>query len=91
MPTISQTEEDILNDIDRLIEFHRKNGSELKKITVSKKQYNALKRLEKKAEKGPLIRRAGEVSVNRFGYNGIKFEVAQSRRSYSKKDTGDMF
>lgn len=89
---LSSAEEDTLKDLDRLIDWHKDNNKPLDHVVVSKKQYNALKRISMKKLDKTLFRRIGELEITATHYRGIELCLHEpARRSRRKKDNEDMF
>ena len=90
---INQAEKNLLFEIDRLVKWHDEQNKPLEKIQVSKRQYDALMRLAKKAESGPLYDDEGRVDLTPQGIlEGVQIYYERpKRRRYRKKDTAPMF
>lgn len=92
MTIATQDDESVITDINRLIDFHKLTDKPLITITVTKKQYNRLMKMNEKAKNGVVLSRQGNVRITDKTYNGIPFEVKEpARRSRRKRDTPDLF
>ncbi len=88
---LSQVEERVLQDLDRLVDWHEQNKP-IDGLTVTHKQYNALRRIAKKKLDKDVYRRVGDLELTATHYRGLKFKLPEKpRRSRRNKDTGDMF
>lgn len=89
---LTQTEEQVLNDLDRLIEGYESVNKPIIHLTLSKKQHDAIKRIVAKVEKDDTYRKSGALDLTNEKYRGIEFNVVGAkRRSRKKKDNEDMF
>ena len=96
MSFLTITEQNTLNDINRIIDWYKNNKRDLTHLEITKKQYNAINRLAKKAQNKPVYGVDGEVEINiPDGINAVNLQGVQlsvkkpARRSYRKKDTRD--
>ena len=89
---LTQTEEQVLNDLDRLIDGYNLVGKEIDYITLSKKQHNAIKKIVDKIKKDDTYRKNGSLNLTKETYRDIEFNViGQKRRPRRKKDIHDIF
>lgn len=89
---LTQTEETILNDLDRLVDWHRDNNKPLEHLTLSKRQYSTVKKIVDKNEADKGYSRRGALEINQNEYRGVPFNIAGiRRRNRRKKDTVDIF
>ena len=87
MSMLTQAEEQVLSELDRLINWHRENNKPLEHITLKANQYKAYKRILNKKLDGDIYRKAGEVEMSREQYRGVKIDVIERRPAHRKKDT----
>ena len=91
---LNKAEKDLLESIDRLIDWHESEGKPLKTMLLSLRQAKAFTRLAKKAEKydklyfsdGDVdirLSKKGELDATR--YRGVAIYAKPERRRYSKK------
>lgn len=88
---LTQLEESVLLELDRLIEWYQQHKPELKSLTITKKQHSALKRIQEKKLAGKLYRRIGQLEIQDGYYRDMKLIVAERRKSRRKKDIEEMF
>lgn len=87
---LTQVEEELLDEFDRLIDFYQENSPEQSSITVTEKQWKKFERISKKTQ-GEVYRRIGELNLKDGKYRGYDVFTVKMRRSRRKKDTVDMF
>ena len=87
MSMLTQVEEQVLSELDRLIDWHQKNGKPIETVTLKQNQYKAYKKILNKKLDGDVYRKTGEIEMDAAQYRGVKIDVIQKRRSHRKKDT----
>jgi hypothetical protein len=87
MSMLTQIEEQVLTELDRMIDWHRDNGKALEHVTLKQNQYKAYKKILNKKLDGDVYRKAGGIEMDAAQYRGVKIDVIQRRRSHRKKDT----
>jgi len=87
MTMLTQIEEQVLTELDRLIDWHRDNGKPLEHVVMKSNQYKAYKKILNKKIDGDVYRKAGDIEMDQEQYRGVKIDVIQRRRSHRKKDT----
>lgn len=89
---LTQTEEQLLNDLDRLIDGYELVNKPIVHLTLSKKQHAAIRRIVAKVEKDDTYRKSGALNLTNEKYRDIEFNVVGAkRRPRRKKDTQDIF
>jgi len=84
--SLTQTEQEILQELDRLIDYAELAGKILPKITLSAKQMNAFNRVYKKAQKYPRSDYGIKINISVPSYRGIKLEGMEKQKIHTKKD-----
>ena len=91
---LNVTEKDLLEEIDKIIDWHIDNNKKLSKLTLSLKQAKAFAKLVKKAEKyDTLYYDDGDVDIqvkakgklDASVYRGVALYAKPERKRYSKK------
>jgi len=90
MTILTQTEEDTLKALDKLIDWHKENNRKVDHITISQRQFNALQRIAKKKLDKEIYRRVGDLEITQTHYRGVEFAIPVKPRRYrQRKDTDD--
>ena len=86
---INQNEKALLVEVKRMIHWHEENNKPLERLQVTKKQYNALMKIAKRAESGPLFDDYGRVDITpQEMLDGIEvFYEPPKRKRYRRNDT----
>lgn len=87
---LTQTEEQALEDINRLIDAYRESRKKVKSIAVTPRQYGAMQRIAKKAKNGAVFDKFARVNITETHYRGFAFEVIKPlRKKYRHDSTPD--
>ena len=91
MAMLTQTEEQVLSELDRLIDWHRENGKPIETVTLKQNQYKAYKKILNKKLDGEVYRKAGDIDMDSAQYRGVKIDVIERRPAHRKRDTATIF